>query len=183
MASTKTKGTGGKKRSSGSARKTAKSRPSKTETSASEPTAPAPATAASATARAQPPARPFASERMQARTSGASKTKDPLQASIERQNQLQLMIRTQNSARAWARNVRQMQVILLFVWFGFWSFLEPFLDIGHRVTHSWGLQSHRSAGHEVLILNGAIVEGLFSVIVSVGIGLAIYKGVQKAVKA
>lgn len=174
MANSKAGGTTGKKKSS-SGGKTAKPRSDKTPET--------PASSAPTPAGMQAPAQPFpAKSGLPPRSATPSKAKDPLQASIERQSQLQLMIRTQNSARAWAKNVRQMQVFLLFTWFGLWSFLEPFLDIGHRVTHSWGLQSHRSAGHDVLIVNGAAIEGLFSLIVAVGVGLLIYKGVQKAVK-
>lgn len=165
MARTETRGTTGAKRSSSGSKKTEQPQTSTGKTA----TGTAGASAPLAAAPTQTPA--------------TSKAKDPLQASIERQSQLQLMIRTQNSARAWARNVRQMQVVLLFVWFGFWTFLEAFLDIGHRVTHAWGLQSHRSAKHDVLVLDGALVEGLFSATIAIGVGLAIYKGVQKAVKA
>lgn len=182
MARTETRGTTGAKRSSSGSKKTEQPQTSTGKTATG--TAGASAPLAAAPTQTPAPARPFAAERGQPpRPATTSKAKDPLQASIERQSQLQLMIRTQNSARAWARNVRQMQVVLLFVWFGFWTFLEAFLDIGHRVTHAWGLQSHRSAKHDVLVLDGALVEGLFSATIAIGVGLAIYKGVQKAVKA
>ena len=105
-------------------------------------------------------------------------TQTALQRAIERQTQLQLMIKTSGTARLWAENMRRLKIVILFVWFGLWTFLEAFLDIGHRVTHMFGIVSHRSANHNVLVIEGAIWEGLFSMSVAVAVGLLIVKGLN-----
>lgn len=101
-----------------------------------------------------------------------------LQRAIERQSQLQLMIKTSGSAKLWAENMRRLKIVIIFVWFGLWSFLESFLDVGHRVTHSFGIVSHRNANHNVLVIEGALWEGFFSMLVAVSIGLLIVKGLN-----
>lgn len=96
-----------------------------------------------------------------------------LQAAIERQSQLQLMIRTSGTSQLRAHNMRRLKIVILFVWFGFWSFLESFLDVGHRVTHTFGIVSHRNANHNVLVIEGALWEGVFSAIVAISVGMLI----------
>lgn len=99
--------------------------------------------------------------------------KTRLQAAIERQSQLQLMIRTSGTSQMRAHNMRRLKIVMLFVWFGFWSFLESFLDVGHRVTHAFGIVSHRNANHNVLVIEGALWEGVFSAAVAISVGMLI----------
>ena len=98
-----------------------------------------------------------------------------LQRAIARQSQLQLMIKTSGTARHWAENVRRLKIVILFVWFGFWAFIDSFLGIGHRLSHLLALP-HRSAAHDVVVIEGALAEGLVSAGVGVGIGLLIVWG-------
>jgi len=101
-----------------------------------------------------------------------------LQRAIERQSQLQLMIKTSGTARLWAENVRRLKIVILFVWFGFWAFIDSFLSIGHRLSHLLGLP-HRSAAHDVIVIEGALAEGLVSSGVAVGVGLLIVWGLSQ----
>lgn len=107
--------------------------------------------------------------------SKARRTATPLEQAIERQSQLQLMIKTSGTARHWAANMRRLKIVILFVWFGFWAFIDSFLSIGHRLSHLMGLP-HRSAAHDIIVIEGALAEGLVSAGVGVGIGLLIVWG-------
>lgn len=137
--------------------------------------APVAKTAAPAARTTAPAARPAAAGA--ARTSGGD-AKDALQRAIERQSQLQLMIKTSGSARLWAENMRRLKIVILFVWFGFWGFIDSFLSIGHRVSHLLHLP-HRSASHDVIVIEGALAEGLVSAGIGVAIGYAILKGFDR----
>lgn len=128
-------------------------------------------------AKAKAKAKPKSKATAAPGAAAASDSQTALQRAIERQSQLQLMIKTSGSAMLWAENMRRLKIVIIFVWFGFWAFLDSFLSIGHRVSHLLSLP-HRSAAHDVIVIEGALAEGLVSAFIGVAVGLLIVRGLN-----